>query len=61
MNDFDIIMQFKNMKSIGDICKELNIDYSNLIRGKSTKENEHKVAQELKLELYKINLYMGEK
>lgn len=61
MEDFDIIMQFKNMKSIGDICKELNIDYSNLIRGKSTKENEHKVAQELKLELYKINLFMGEK
>lgn len=61
MNDYDIIMQFKNMRSIGEICKSLKIDYANLISGKTTKENEHKVAQELKLELYKINLYMGEK
>lgn len=59
MEDFDIILQFKNMRTIGEICKELKIDYSNLIRGNSTKENEHKVVQELKLELYKINLFMG--
>lgn len=61
MEDFEIIMQFKNMKTIGEICKELKVDYSNLISGKSTKENEHRVAQALKLELYKINLFMGEK
>ena len=61
MKDFEIIMQFKNMKTIGEICKELKIDYSNLISGKSTKGNEHRVVQALKLELYKINLFMGEK
>lgn len=61
MDDFDIILQFKNMRSIGEICKELKIDYSNLIRGNSSEENEHKVVQELKLELYKLNLFMGEK
>lgn len=61
MEDFEIIMQFKNMKTIGEICKELKIDYSNLISGKSTKDNEHRVVQALKLELYKINLFMGEK
>ena len=61
MEDFEIIMQFKNMKTIGEICKELKVDYSNLISGKSTKANEHRVAQALKLELYKINLLMGEK
>lgn len=61
MNDFDIILQFKKMKTIGEICKDLGIEYANLIQGKTTKENEHKVVQELKLELYKLNLFMGEK
>lgn len=61
MKDFEIIQAFKNMRSIGEICKDLGINYANLIQGKSTKENEHKVVQELKLELYKINLFMGEK
>lgn len=61
LDDFDIIMKFKEMRSIGDICKELGIDYANLVNGRTTKENEHKVVQELKLELYKINLFMGEK
>ena len=61
MNDFDIILQFKNMKSIGEIFKDLGIEYADLIQGKTTKENEHKVVQALKLELYKLNLFMGEK
>lgn len=61
MEDINIIQAFKKMRSIGDICKELEINYANLIQGKTTKENEHKVAQELKLELYKLNLFMGEK
>ena len=61
MKDIEIIKEFKKMRSIGDICKDLNINYANLIQGKTTKENEHKVVQELKLELYKINLFMGEK
>lgn len=61
MKDSEIIQAFKKIRSIGYICKELKINYANLIQGKSTKENEHKVAQELKLELYKINLFMGEK
>lgn len=61
MEDYRIIQEFRKMRSIGDICKDLNINYANLIQGKSTKENEHKVVQELKLELYKINLFMGEK
>lgn len=61
MKDIDIILEFKKMRSIGDICKDLEINYANLIQGKSTEENEHKVVQELKLELYKLNLFMGEK
>lgn len=61
MSDYDIIMAFKSMKTIGEVCKDLQINYANLIQGKTTKENEHKVVQELKLELYKLNLFMGEK
>ena len=61
MEDYKIIQEFKKMRSIGDICKDLEINYANLIQGKSTAENEHKVVQELKLELYKLNLFMGEK
>lgn len=61
MDDYKIILAFRQMRTISDICKDLKIDYSNLIRGKTTKENEHKVVQELKLELYKLNLFMGEK
>ena len=61
IKDYEIITKYKNMKTIGEICKDLKIDYSNLIAGKSTSENEHKVAQEIKLELYKFNLFMGEK
>lgn len=61
LDDLDIIKAFKNMRTIGNICKDLHIDYSNVIQGKADKENIHKVVQELKLELYKINLFMGEK
>ena len=39
-DDFDIIMKFKEMRSIGDICKSLGIDYANLVNGRTTKEND---------------------
>ena len=61
LEDYNIILKFKEMRSIGDICKDLGIEYANVVQGKTTKENMHKVVQELKLELYKINLFMGEK
>lgn len=61
LDDLEILKAFKNMRTIGEICKELQIDYANVIQGKTTKENIHKVVQELKLELYKLNLFMGEK
>ena len=55
MSDLEFISKYKNMKSAGKVCKDLKIDYPNLSRGKSTKENEKKVADELKKEI--INLY----
>lgn len=55
MEDFDFIMEYKkNMKSVGKICKEFGIDYPNLSRGKTSKENEKKVADELKKQVIKL-------
>lgn len=54
MNDFDFIESVKNMKSISEICKEYGIDYSNLTCNRTTQENVKKVADRLKIEIYKI-------
>ena len=54
MKDKDIIVAYKDMKSIKKICEELSINYSNLINGLSTEENEKKVVDKLKIECYKI-------
>lgn len=50
----DIIIAYKDMKSIKKICEELSINYSNLINGLTTEENERKVVDKLKIESYKI-------
>lgn len=55
MSDSEFIEKYKNLKSIGKVCKELNINYPNLCRRKTTKENEKKVADILKQEI--IDLY----
>lgn len=54
MNDYDFILEYKNLNSISDICKRVNINYSNLINGKTSKENEKKVASIIEVELLKI-------
>ena len=54
MEDFDIITSYKEMKSIKKICEELEVDYSNLMNGKATKENEKKVANKIKVECFKM-------
>lgn len=43
----DKIKKLSNIK-VSKICKELNINRSNLLNGKSTQENEKKVYEELK-------------
>ena len=54
MDEKDIITSYKEMKSIKKICEELEIDYSNLINGKTSKENEKKVAGKIKVECFKM-------
>ena len=51
MDDYNFILAIKDLKTIPKICKELEIDYTNLIKGRSTAENEKKVASILKLEI----------
>lgn len=54
MNDLEFIKAVKEMKSISEICDELKINYTNLVYGKTTKENEEKVANVLKVEILKL-------
>ena len=54
MGDYDLITYYKEMKSIKKICEELEIDYSNLINGKTSKENEKKVSDRIKVECFKM-------
>ena len=53
--DYNFILKYKALKTIGQICKNLSIDYSNMINGKTSKENYKKVADELKRQV--IELY----
>ena len=53
--DYSFILKYKQLKTIGQVCKNFSIDYSNLINGKTSKENYKKVADELKKQV--IELY----
>ena len=54
MDDYRFILAYKDMKSISDICNGFKISYSNLVNGKTSKENEKKVAEKLRDEIYKM-------
>lgn len=53
MSDFEFIQACKNF-SVSKICDSAGVNYSNLVRGTSTKENEKKIAELLKWEIIKI-------
>lgn len=53
MKDIELIHKIKNIK-ISNICKSNNLDYTNLIYGRTSKENTKKIADELRRELYPI-------
>ena len=53
MKDIELIHKIKNIK-LGNICKRNNLDYTNLIYGRTSKENTKKIADELRRELYPI-------
>lgn len=53
MNYLDKIKELSKV-NITSVCKKLNINRSNLLNGKSTKENEKKVYDKLSEEIKKI-------
>lgn len=53
MEDLEYIKKFNNIQ-ITKVCKKLNIDYANLISGRSSKANVKKVRQELESEFAKL-------
>lgn len=54
MKSIEFINEYRKMKSVGDFCKQENINHSNLIKGKSTIENENKIASLCKLEIIRL-------
>ncbi len=58
ISNFDLITLYKEMKSIKNICDELNINYSNLIQGYASSDNEQKVVEKLKVECFKLFSYI---
>ena len=53
VEDLEYIKKFNNIQ-ITKVCKKLNIDYANLISGRSSKKNEKRVRQELESEYAKL-------
>ncbi len=54
MTSLDFINEYRNMKSVGDLCKITGVNHSNLIKGKTTKENEQKIATLCKFEIIRL-------
>lgn len=54
MTNLEFIAEYRNMKSIGDFCKIIGVNQSNLVQGRSTKENENKIATLCKFEIIKL-------
>ena len=54
MQDYDIIMKYKNLKSMTKICKENKVDTANLVCNRTSKEKIKKVADEIKNELREL-------
>lgn len=51
MTNLELIKKYKKMKSIGKLCKQEGIFSQNLLQGRSTRENEAKIAELCKNEI----------
>lgn len=54
MQDYDIIMKYKNLKSMTRICKENKVDTANLVCNRVSQEKMKKVADKIKDELTEL-------
>lgn len=53
MSDLDFVKEFRKIQ-ITRICKKVGVDYCNFISGRSSKENEKKVKEELLKQLNEL-------
>lgn len=53
MTELEYIKKFTSIQ-VTKVCKKLNINYSNLISGRSSKKNEKLVKEELESEFAKL-------
>lgn len=62
MNNLEFIIQVKEL-SISKICKENNVDYTNLIKGRLSKEKENLITDIIKSKIIKIysSLILGKR
>lgn len=54
MTSLEFINEYRKMKSVGDLCKITGVNHSNLIKGKTTRENENKIATLCKFEIIRL-------
>jgi hypothetical protein len=54
LTNLEFINEYRNMKSVGDFCKITGVQHSNLIQGRTTKENEQKIATLCKFEIIRL-------
>lgn len=59
MTDLDYIKKFTSIQ-VTKVCKKLNINYANLISGRSSKKNENLVRKELESEFAKLYINKNE-
>lgn len=53
MQNLDYIKKFSKINITG-ICKKVNVDRANLLSGRTTKENEQKVKEEIESQIAKL-------
>lgn len=54
--DLEYIKQFSKI-FVSRICRENNVNYQNLMNGRSTKENSKKIRKAIESELVKVYMY----
>lgn len=54
MTNLEFINAYKDMKKLGEMCKDENINYSNLVNGKCKSEVELDMAVKCKFEIIRM-------
>lgn len=55
MEDFEVIQNYKKMRSIKKICEDANVNYKCLLQNRVNAEHKKIVAQNCKAEIIKMN------